>query len=57
MQIMDKCASIFISVVMPRVVKERLWLVVPVVTCMVLGFINDVGMVSARVGLSCGVGI
>ena len=57
MQIMDKCASIFISVVMPSVVKERSQLVVLVVMCMVLDSVNDVRMVSAHVGLSCGMGI
>jgi len=54
---MDKRVSIFISVVMPRAVKEQPRLVVPVVTCMVLGFVNDVCMISARVGLSCGMGV
>jgi len=54
---MDKRASIFISVVMPSVVKERSRLVVPVVTCLVLDSVNDVCVVSARVGLSRGVGV
>ena len=54
---MDKRASIFISVVMPSVVKEQSRLVVLVVTCMVLGFVDDVCMISARVGLSRGMGI
>ena len=54
---MDKRASIFISVVMPSVVKERLRLIVPVVTCVVLDSVNDVCMVSACVGLSRGVGV
>ena len=54
---MDKRASIFISVVMPRAVKEQPQLVVPVVTCMVLGFVDDICMVSARVGLSRGMGV
>jgi len=49
--------SIFIFVVMPRAVKERPWLVVPVVMCMVLGFVDDVCMISARVGLSRGMGV
>ena len=54
---MDKRASIFISVVMPSVVKERLQLIVLVVTCLVLDSVNDVCMVSACVGLSRGVGV
>jgi len=54
---MDKRASIFISVVMPSVVKERSRLVAPVVTCLVLDSVNDVCVVSARVGLSRGVGV
>jgi len=54
---MDRRASIFISVVMPSVVKERPRLVVPVVTCMVLDSVDDVCAVSARVGLSRGVGV
>ena len=48
---MDKRASIFISVVMPRAVKERPRLVVLVVMCTVLGFVDDVCMISARVGV------
>jgi len=54
---MDKHTSIFISVVMPSVVKERLRLIVPLVTCIVLDSVNDVCVVSTRVRLSCGVGI
>ena len=54
---MDKHTSIFISVVMPSVVKERLWLIVPLVTCIVLDSVNDVCVVSACVGLSRGVGV
>ena len=57
MQIMDKCVSIFILVMMPSVVKEQSRLIVLVVTCMVLDSVNDICMVSARVGLSRGVGI
>ena len=54
---MDKHTSIFISVVMPSVVKGQLQLIVPVVTCMVLDSVDDVCMVSACVRLSCGVGV
>ena len=57
MQIIDKHTSIFISVVMPSVIKERSRLVVLVVTYMVLDSVDDVCMVSAHVGLSHGVGI
>jgi len=54
---MDKRTSIFISVVMPSVVKEQLRLVVLVVTCMALDSVNNICVVSARVRLSCGVGV
>ena len=57
MQIMDKHASIFISVVMPSGVKEQSQRIVLVVTCMVLDSVDDVCVVSARVGLSRGVGV
>jgi len=57
MQIMDKCTSIFISVVMPSVVKEQSRHIVLVVTCMVLDSVNDICVVSTCVGLSRGVGI
>jgi len=49
--------SIFISAVMPSVVKEQSRLVVPVVTCLVLDSVNDICVVSTRVGLSRGVGV
>jgi len=42
---------------MPSVVKEQLRLVVPVVMYRVLDSVDDVCMVSARVGLSCGMGV
>ena len=54
---MDKRASIFISVVMPSVVKEQSQRIVLVVTCMVLDSIDDVCVVSACVRLSRGVGV
>ena len=54
---MDKRVSIFISVVMPSVIKEQSRLVVVVVTCMVLDSVDDICVVSAHVRLSYGVGI
>ena len=54
---MDKCVSIFISAVMPSVVKEQSRRIVPVVTCMVLDSVDDICVVSAHVGLSHGVGV